>query len=306
MNTVLAIGGIVVKELYRRKDFYVLFVLTALITVLLGTVNFFNEPKIVRYIKEVCLLLIWVSSLVIAIGTAARQIPAERENRTIFPLLAKPVTRGQVIVGKFLGCWLACGVALLVFYLFFGVVSESRGHHESPASEAAVAVSSTPHDAAVTTNAPVHAATAEEHHDEHDEHEATEHHWIVTNYVQAFWLHWMMLGVVTAMVLLGSVVFSAPSVSATISFIGVVGILLLGEHLNKVALQQPEPMQAIIYTGYFLIPHLEWFDIRDRIIYDHPPITVLDCGLASLYAAAYVALFLFLAWLVFRRKTLTL
>jgi len=30
-------------------------------------------------------------------------------------LLAKPVTRGQVIVGKFAGCWLACGLALMVF-----------------------------------------------------------------------------------------------------------------------------------------------------------------------------------------------
>lgn len=302
MNTVMAIGGIVVKELYRRKDFYVLFVLTALITLLLGTVNFFNEPKIVRYIKEICLLLIWVSSLVIAIGTAARQIPAERENRTIFPLLAKPVTRGQVIMGKFVGCWLACGVALLVFYLFFGVVSESRGHDDAPATTTAAASAA----ATGVTTTPAQAAAADEHHEDHDEHEDTGHHWVITNYVQAFWLHWMMLGVVTAMVLLGSVVFSAPSVSATISFIGVVGILLLGEHLNQVALQQPEPMQAIIYTGYFLIPHLEWFDIRDRIIYDHPPIAVVDCGLASLYAAAYVALFLFLAWLVFRRKTLTL
>ena len=53
-----------------------------------------------------------------AVGTTARQIPAERENRTIFPLLAKPVTRAQVVAGKFLGCWLACGMALVVFYLF--------------------------------------------------------------------------------------------------------------------------------------------------------------------------------------------
>ena len=62
-----------------------------------------------RYLKDVCLLLIWISSLVIAITTTARQIPAERESRTIFPLLAKPVRRGELIVGKFLGCWLACG-----------------------------------------------------------------------------------------------------------------------------------------------------------------------------------------------------
>jgi len=67
--------------------------------------------------------LIWVSSLVIAVGTAARQIHAERENRTLFPLLAKPVTRAEVVLGKFFGCWMASGIALLLFYLFFAVIS---------------------------------------------------------------------------------------------------------------------------------------------------------------------------------------
>src|SRR6267143_2857583 len=123
-----AIGALVIKELFRRKDFYALFILTALITLILGSVNFFNEAHVVRYVKEICLFLIWVSSLVMAITTTARQIPAERESRTIFPLLAKPVTRSHVILGKFLGCWQACGIALLVFYGFFGVVSGVREH----------------------------------------------------------------------------------------------------------------------------------------------------------------------------------
>lgn len=259
MNTVLAIAGVVIKELYRRKDFYVLFVLTAVMTLLMGSVSFFNDAKIVRYVKEIALLLIWISALVIAIGTTARQIPAERENRTIFPLLAKPVTRGQVILGKFAGCWLACGLALMVFYLFFGVVSGSR-----------------------------------------------EHHWPLLNYFQAFWLQWAMLGVVVAFVLLGSVVFAAPSSNATISFIVVLGILFLGRYLNQVALQQAEPLRSVVYGLYFLIPHLEWYDVRDLIIYDQGLVGWLDCGLATLYAALYVALLLFGAWLVFRRKALNL
>ena len=96
---VRAIGALVIKELFRRKDFYALFILTALITLILGSVNFFNEAHVVRYLKEICLFLIWTSSLVIAITTTARQIPVERESRTIFPLLAKPVTRAHVVMG---------------------------------------------------------------------------------------------------------------------------------------------------------------------------------------------------------------
>lgn len=126
MSIPWAIASLVVKELYRRKDFYVLFVLTAVLTLLLGSMNFFGDIRAARYLKELCLLLIWTSVLVISIATAARQIPAEKEQRTIFPLLAKPVTRWHLILGKFLGCWAASTIALAVFYIFLGVVSAAR------------------------------------------------------------------------------------------------------------------------------------------------------------------------------------
>jgi ABC-type transport system involved in multi-copper enzyme maturation permease subunit len=128
MNKICAVSGVVIKELSRRKDFYVLFTLTALLTLIMGSINFFNESHIVRFLKEICLHLIWISALVIAVTTAARQLPLERENRTIFTLLAKPITRWQVVLGKFLGCWLACGLALIVFYVFFAVISAAKAH----------------------------------------------------------------------------------------------------------------------------------------------------------------------------------
>src|SRR6266702_1727369 len=56
MNTISALAGVVIKELYRRKDFYVLFVLTAVITLAIALVNFFHDSSIVRHIKEICLL----------------------------------------------------------------------------------------------------------------------------------------------------------------------------------------------------------------------------------------------------------
>lgn len=258
MNTVFALTNVVIKELYRRKDFYVLLFLTAIMTLGAWLVHFFNLKNIDGYLKELCLLLIWISALVIAVTTAARQIPAERENRTIFPLLAKPVTRGQVIIGKFLGCWIAVGIALVVFYLFLGIISASR-----------------------------------------------EGRWPVATYLEAFWLQWSMLAVVVALVLFGSLLFSAPSANITISLFVVGGILMIGGHLNQVALQQPAPVSTIAYAIYFLIPHLEWFDIRDFIIYDWQLVPWLDCLLATMYAAVYAALLLFATWLVFRRKSLT-
>lgn len=259
MNTIFCLAGIVIKELYRRKDFYVLFVITAVITVMMSMVSFFHQAGIVRYLKDICLLLIWISSLVIAIVTTARQIPAERESRTIFPLLAKPVSRWQVVAGKFTGCWLACGLALAVFYLFFGGVCLAK-----------------------------------------------EGHLALAQYLQAFWLQWAMLAVVISLALLGSVVFSAPSANATICFTVVVGILVVGAYLQKLAALQPPLIAWLLTLLYFTIPHLEWFyAVRERLIFDQDLIGWGDCALATAYAAAYVAVILCAAWLVFRRKPLT-
>ena len=255
MNKIAAIAGVVLKEFYRRKDFYVLFIITVLISLVMASVNFFNDGKIVRYLKELCLLLIWLSSLVIAVTSAARQIPAEREQRTLFPLLAKPVTRAQVLLGKFFGCWLATGAALFCFYVFFGLLAMSR-----------------------------------------------EQEWPVLNYIQAAGLHFMMLGVIIAFVLFGSLIFAAPSSTITISFVVTVAILVLGRHLNKVALQLAEPGRSITYGIYYLIPHLELFDVRDLIIHNWPLIPWSYWALALVYGAFFTGLFMTLGCWAFQRK----
>ena len=72
MNKIFAVAGVVIRELYRRKDFYVLFTLTVLITLVMWSARFFNDDGIVRALKEICLMLVWLSMLVIAITTTAR------------------------------------------------------------------------------------------------------------------------------------------------------------------------------------------------------------------------------------------
>ena len=256
MKTIFALAGVVIKELYRRKDFYVLFIVTILICLVMASVNIFNDAKIVRYLKEICLLLVWISSLVIAITITARQIPAEKENRTLLPLLAKPLTRTQLIFGKFLGCWLACGLTLFCFYIFFSALALSR-----------------------------------------------EHHLPLLNYFQAAFLHWIALGVVVALTLLGSLVFAAPSSNSTICFVIVATILCVGRYLDAVALSLAEPFRSMLYGFYFAMPHLEIpFEMRNLIVHDWPLIGWNFVGLDILYLLAYTAAFLVAACLVFRRK----
>lgn len=257
MKKTCAISAVVLLEMYRRKDFYVLLIIIVLITGGLGSVIFFHDPNVFRYLKDICLFLIWASSLFIAIGAAARQIPAEREARTIFPLMAKPVSRAQILLGKFLGCWLACGIALVVFYAFFGCVVAAR-----------------------------------------------EHTWPWISYLQAWSLHWMALAIIIALTLLGSLIFTAVSSNVTITFIAVAFIFILGRHLHEVALRMGEVSGLLLTSLYYIIPHLELFDIRDLIVQDWPPIPWGIWFLAIVYGAVYTALLLFAGWLAFRKKVL--
>jgi Cu-processing system permease protein len=257
MNKIFAVAGVVIKELYRRKDFYVLFILTVLITLVMASINFFHDDQIVRFIKEICMMLIWISALVISVTTAARQIPFERESRTIFPLLAKPITRSQVLVGKFVGCWLASGVALLVFYIFFALVSASR-----------------------------------------------EHALPLAGYSEALWLHWQMLGIVIAMTMLGSVALSTPAANMTMVFVISLGILSMARYLHLVSTRMTEPSASIVTAIYFVVPHLELFNVNDLIIQGWPPAPFIDVLLDTLYGAFYTAFFLVAACFVFRRKAL--
>lgn len=258
MNVICAIASVVLKEMVRRKDFYVLFVITALITLVMGSVSIFNDKSIAGYLKEMCLLLIWICSLVIAISTTARQLHAEKENRTIFPLLAKPVSRAQLLLGKFLGCWIASGLALVLFYIFLMLISGTR-----------------------------------------------EKEWHVGSYAVAFVLHWGALAVVVAMALLGSLVFAAPSSNVTICFILLVGIIWLEPHLNTVAVRTGGALGSLMYAIYFVLPRIDWaFSVRELLVFDNPlPGFAVSSG-ALLFYAAYSALLLTGAWLLFRRRAL--
>ena len=114
-------------ELWRRNDVFGLLILALALMVPLSLARPFGTVGASRYLDEVALLLIWGFSLFIALGTGARLLPPEFESRTILPLLAKPISRGRLLAGKYLGAVAASCSALLVFYALFALSSVVRG-----------------------------------------------------------------------------------------------------------------------------------------------------------------------------------
>lgn len=102
-------------ETLRRKDFYVLLIfmgLFALGTVVMRLVGV-EDAATALFLLNLGMSAAATLAAILTLLTAARQIPNELEDRTIYPLLAKPVSRFEFIVGK----WLAVIVTGIGVYL---------------------------------------------------------------------------------------------------------------------------------------------------------------------------------------------
>jgi len=121
MSRILTLAAITWIEMLRRKDLYVLLILLAALLGALLTMNVYGLAGVTGYVKDTGLLFVWLLGWILALNTSVRLLPDEEQKGTLFPLLAKPVSRGALIVGKWLGAWSVSGAALLCFYLTVGL-----------------------------------------------------------------------------------------------------------------------------------------------------------------------------------------
>ncbi len=127
MSRILVVACITWLEMLRRKDVYVLFTLLAVLLATLVSLNMFGLAGLVVYIKDIGFLLTWLYGIILAISISARALPQEEQRGTIFSLLAKPLTRLELIVGKWLGAWVVTLVSLALFYGLIVAVVVGRG-----------------------------------------------------------------------------------------------------------------------------------------------------------------------------------
>jgi ABC-type transport system involved in multi-copper enzyme maturation permease subunit len=254
VRQVSALARLAVLELYRRKDLIVVFVLSAVILLPLAFFTPFGVTGASRYMNELALLLVWLFSTAIGLGVSVRLFPPEFESRTIYPLLAKPVGRGTILLGKYVGALAAALSALVVFYVAYGVLTGVR-----------------------------------------------QGVWFPVVLLQAFVLHAGFLAVITALGLLGSLLLT-PSANLTSCVLLIVGMLLFGQRLPAFIAAQPIPGKWVLGLIHWLAPHLEFFDLRQRVVHQWPPIGWTVCAAVMAYAVAYAAACLTLAACVFRKK----
>ena len=132
MIRVLSLAWVLWLAMLRRKDLYVLLILLGALLVTLVSMNVFGLSGMIRYVADTGFLLAWLFGWILAIMISARELPSEQARGTIYSLLAKPVTRAEVILGKWFGAWTVVSAATLAFYALVTAVVLARQGRMDP------------------------------------------------------------------------------------------------------------------------------------------------------------------------------
>jgi len=113
----VTIARVAVLESVRRKDPYVVLILGAAMVLGAGVFSRFGVQGLEKFVKDVGFSVTTVFSIVICVVAAARQLPAEIQNRTLYPSLGKPISRASFYFGKYLGVSVMSSAVVIAFFM---------------------------------------------------------------------------------------------------------------------------------------------------------------------------------------------
>ena len=131
MRAAWIIAKNVIEESIRKKEIYVLFILSIAMMSIVAMASFFSLRGLVKYFIELSFLIVTHITVIVAIVVGARQVPTELNSRTIYPLMAKPLKRSEFIIGKWLGTSIISIFCFLVFEGIFIILLFSKGNSVS-------------------------------------------------------------------------------------------------------------------------------------------------------------------------------
>lgn len=264
MKSILIIARNAFLETVRDKVLYnlVFFALgLILFSLLLGEWSVFAKEAV---IKDFTLAVMSVVGLLMAVFVGIGLIQKEIQRKTVLTLLAKPLPRWHFIVGKYLGLLMVLAVNLSVMTLVFFMVLHFVGGGVQP------------------------------------------------RLLLAIYLIFVEMAVVVAAALLFSA-FSTPTMSALFTIGLYVAGHLAGDIFNHLSFVRKfsdrlpgapsimEWQETTIKIIYYIIPNLENFNIRGRIVYN------LEIGdnyilFTTLHGLSFIGVYLLIACLWFNKR----
>jgi Cu-processing system permease protein len=262
-----AIALNVFRESVRDRVFYNLLLFAVLLvgaSVLVGQMTAGQDVKI---IKDLGLAATSLFGLFIAVFVGIGLVWKEVERRSVYSLIAKPVRRVELVIGKYIGLGITLLVNIsvmaavlfaLLAYMQWTAPPNLRAAWEAPAVDPAL--------------------------------------------LKAFLLTYVQLLLVTAIALFFST-FSSPMLSAVLTF----GFYVIGhfnadlKHFDAVVTSAP--LVWLLRALYYLLPNLAPFNVTAQVVHGQP----VPAGYVLMtigYAVVYVTFLLTAASYIFARRDL--
>jgi ABC-type transport system involved in multi-copper enzyme maturation permease subunit len=265
VRTIALVAGAVFRESVRDRVPYSMVVFAALLMAASYLISQLTAGQDMKIIKDLGLAAISWFGLLIAIFIGINLVSKEVERRSVYALLAKPVTRGEFVLGKYAGLVFTLIVNLSAMTLAFTVVLFYMDAVTAPA---------------VKAGWPAPA--------------------LDPRLLVAVVLTIAELAIVTAIALFFST-FSSPLLAALLTF----GLWVAGHFnqdlRNFEAVLDFAPVVWLGRALYFLLPNLAPFNIRAEVVHGID-VAARSVLLTLAYAAVYIAILLVASIAVFRRR----
>ena len=265
MRTISRIAVSVFRESVRDRVPYNLVVFAVLLiasSFLLGQLTAGQDVKI---IKDLGLAATAVFGLFIAIFIGIGLVSKEVERRSIYALLAKPISRPQLIAGKYAGLVLTLAVNVAVMtaalyavlaYMTWTESAEFKAAWDAPGIDPAL--------------------------------------------LKAVFLIFVELMVITALALFFST-FSTPLLSAALTF----GLYIVGHfNADLRNFEQVVDSRAAAWLArglYHVLPDLSAFDVKTNVVHGLS-VPAGYIAMTTAYGLAYIAVLLLVATVIFSRR----
>lgn len=265
MKAACLVASAVFRESVRDRVPLIILVFAVLLMAVSYSISQLTAGQDMKIIKDLGLAALSIFGLLIAVFIGIALVSKEVERRSIYALLAKPVSRDQFLVGKYLGLVLTLLVNLSAMTIaYYGVLfvlsllaNESlRASWPTPALDPRLLI--------------------------------------------AIVLIFGELMIVTAVALFFST-FSSPLLSALLT----VGLWVAGHFnadLRNFSAVVDEPVAVYVArTLYYLLPNLAPFNVKAEVVYG-APVSASHVLLTLGYGVVYVGALLLASIAIFRRR----
>lgn len=265
MRTIARVASAVFRESVRDRVPLSIVAFAVLLMAASYLISQLTAGQDLKIIKDLGLAAISVLGLFIAIFIGIGLVSKEVERRSIFSLLSKPVSRDQVVLGKFLGLvtTLAVNVAamtaafyVVLFYMNVVATDSLRAAWPAPATDPRLLI--------------------------------------------AVLLIFAELLVVTALALFFST-FSSPLLSAFLTLCLWIAGHFSADLRNFENVIDSPPVVWLARVLYYVLPNLAPFDVKAEAVYGIP-VSASHVGFTLVYALVYLSVLLLGAIAIFRRR----